>query len=741
MENTILYINHKGQTMIRSPKTSFILFTFFFSCVAWSSIFKVEPSFPKACQKVKILYNGDLLNNGQISLHWGIDDFRTGGQTQQMQFKNGYWETDLTIPCHASRGLDFVFKNEKNQWDNNSGTNYHQPLNTNNGENDHFFQLGAVYTPQETTFSLWSDQTSNVQVALEGARYTLRKIPDFDGMTDIYSVTIPGDHRLKEYRFYVNNIAVSDPYGVMINPKNDNNIVMDLSNITPKGGWVKRPILKEREDSIIYEVHIRDFTIDAQSGVNPQYRGKFLGMVQDKTSLDGLSTGIAHLKELGVTHVQILPFYDFATRHYNWGYDPKNYNIPEEQYSLDPNNYEKRIYELKTMINEFHKHGIRVIMDVVYNHTYTEDVFKFISKSYYDGLNLSGVGNSIDSGNPMVARFIRDSLEFWVKEYNIDGFRFDLIGIFYTDVVRNWGEYLNQKYPDRNLLMFGEPWNGYASDPNESKKVRLGTTAQMISGHVGVFNGKYREAIKGDNDGRGKGYIFNVGDPLYIQMGVKGSLRHVKGLAPLPDRWDPMFAYDPEQSINYISAHDNLCLWDKIRHVGEMGDYGHRLVRFGVSIVLTSQGIPFLHAGDEFLRTKVHNGDWTYAHNSYNAPDEYNMIRWKWKKENRSMFEFHKGLIELRKKHPGLRLTSFDQVNSLVKTRIDGRVVITQIDADKNGDSADEILLVYNPGPEYWIELPPGNWTKSLDVRGVIHEQNQTNFSSCPGSAVTIFMK
>lgn len=218
-------------------------------------------------------------------------------------------------------------------------------------------------------------------------------------------------------------------------------------------------------------------------------------MVQTGTSYNGIKTGIDHLKELGVTHVQILPFYDFATPMYNWGYDPVNYNIPEEQYSISQDPVQ-RIKELKTMINEFHKNGIRVIMDVVYNHTYSNDMFSNITPQYYDGLNLSGCGNSIDTSKPMVSRFIQDSLNFWVSEYKIDGFRFDLLGIFHYAEVDKWGQSVNGNNPDANILMYGEPWNGYAYDPNEHLKVRMGKVPCMTAGRIGVFNGKFGKQLK-----------------------------------------------------------------------------------------------------------------------------------------------------------------------------------------------------------------------------------------------------
>jgi pullulanase len=381
---------------------------------------------------------------------------------------------------------------------------------------------------------------------------------------------------------------------------------------------------------------------------------------------------------------------------------------------------------------------------VVYNHTYNDEMFANITSQYYTGNNDSGTGNGVDTGQPRVSRMIQDSLDIWLDHYNIDGFRFDLMGIFHYQEVNNWGEYLNTKYADRNILLYGEPWNGYWGDPNESQKVRMGNVPAMASGHIGVFNGKFRESIKGDNDGTGRGYMFNFNANALawdMQVGSRGGILFSKSTSTLPNIWDPMFAYDPEQSINYISAHDNYCLWDKVKHVGEDNDYGKRVVRFGDGIVFTSQGIPFIHAGDEMLRTKVVNGDWTYSHNSYNAPDDYNKIRWNWKEENLDVYNYHKDLIALRNAHPGFRLNSWDEINTNMTTYRDGSVVVSQINADANGDTADEIIVVYNSGNNYNVSLPAGSWTKVFDINGSVNVAGLSGSAIAEGTAVTVFVK
>lgn len=660
--------------------------------------------------------------------------------------------------------------------------------------------LGALYSPTGTTFRIWSPDRSDVKLYLGGTNgsggqlYTLAKRSNFNGYTDIYEITVPGDHLLKEYQFRINGVPVRDPYGSMVKPGTNWNIVMNMNapQTIPANNATPRPPLEHRVDSVIYEVHVRDFTIHESSGVDPAKRGKFLGMVQTGTRLPGnpsVKTGLDHLVELGVTHVQILPFYDFVTPMYNWGYDPVNYNVPEEQYAMDPNDFNGRVRELREMIKAFHAAGIRVVMDVVYNHTHSKEVFENITGKYYHPAptDLSGCGNSIDTSHPMVRRFIRDSLEFWVREYGIDGFRFDLIGVFHYDAVREWGEYLNQQYPDRNLLMYGEPWNGYAADPIENQRVRMGTVPSLANAHVGVFNGQYREAIKGNNDGITRGYMFNNGVGQWwgaIPAGMRGSLKAVNDTNNLPNLWDSMFAVNPEQSVNYISAHDNFGLWDKVFLSLSTGvtqnsshqvlsltppadlNYAKRVARFGVGMVVTSQGIPFLHAGDEFLRTKTNNENmndfnaWNYGqhggtHNTYNAPDSFNAIRWTRKVSEAPVFNYHRDLVALRRARPGLRLRTWNEIKNRMQTRLNAgsfnaasinavhdaslpnNVFVSYIDEDDNLANGYELIVVFNAGQNWTLNPPSGTWRKIFDINGAAN----TTDLNCEGTAVTVFLR
>lgn len=626
-------------------------------------------------------------------------------------------------------------------------------------------RLGAYYTPSATSFSIWSPDSGDVTVTVGDTDYKCEKGFKVDGgypdAANIYGVTVPGDLHLAEYQFKIGGKAVRDPYGKMIkydgNEQKTNkiadgtengysytsyagpsaNIVIDMDRTEPSGGWAPRPVLESRCDAIVYEVHVGDFSSDSSWGGSSKNKGKFPGMVEGGTAYSGVKTGLDHLKELGVTHVQLLPMYDFATKYnntlkdiYNWGYDPVNYNVPEDRYSTCPGDYVERIREVKEMINEFHKNGIRVIMDVVYNHTFAKEMFESISAKYYTATDLSGCGNSTNTGIPMVSRMIRDSLEYWADEYNLDGFRFDLIGIYHTSAVKDWGEYLNNtKFPDRNLLMYGEPWNGYATDSEESQKIRMSAVPSLSSAHVGVFNGKFRQSLKGANDTPKMGYIFNMNEDdgtayaANIAVGLKGSGTSLDktGCADTSGTWTRFFTVTPDQSINYMFAHDNLCYWDKIKAAGKTGEYAQRIVKFGHGILLVSQGIPFIHAGDEFLRTKEKGAGAAMSHNSYMAGTETNSIDWTLKMTNKAISDYHADLIALRKKHDGLRYRT-----GVGTTETSGNAVIYKV-RDSDGTN---LCIVVNPADNI---NKPVSGTTVFDINGAKPSSTQ-----CEGTAVTV---
>ena len=599
--------------------------------------------------------------------------------------------------------------------------------------------LGAIYRTSDTTFRIWSPDSSDVTVDVGGTSHPLSPV-DLDGYTDVYQVVVEGDLKGQAYQFRIGGRAVPDPYAQMVKPGTTEGVVLDTAAITPSGGWVPAPPLAAREDAVIYELSVRDFTIDASSGVDPDKRGTFLGLVQPGTTHDGVATGLDHLRELGVTAVQIMPSFDFSSTVPNWGYDPVNYNVPEEQYavSTDP---EDRVREFQEMVNAFHRNGIRVIMDVVYNHTSSKDVFAGITDKYYTPDDLSGTGNSLDDGHPMVSRMIRDSLEHWVRDYHVDGFRMDLMGIHHYENVAAWADHLHGAYPDRALQIHGEPWSGGVADPQEAQKVRYGTVPALAGAHVGVFNGAYRDAIRGGTRDDVMAYMGGGGDPAAVATGMRGSPLATKSTDPLPDLWNPAFAHDPEQTVNYVSVHDDLNLWDKITYSGGTGGADGRagqIDRFAAGMVLTSQGVPFLTEGDEFLRSKVVDGDYTTAMNSYQAPDAVNALHWGDKITNASVFSYYKDALALRRSTPALRLDSWDAVQAQMATRTDGAVLVSEISSNADAPDDHDTVVVFNPTDgDYTVDLPEGSWTKVLDATGAVSATDRT----CGGLAVTVFRR
>jgi type I pullulanase len=645
-------------------------------------------------------------------------------------------------------------------------------------------RLGATYYRDRTTFMIWSPRHRDVRLWLDGRLMPMDFIGSrVAGYKDVYALTVPGDHHLKPYHFLIGGQIARDPYAKMVTPGTDFSIVMDMSQTMPKEGWVLPPPLLKREDAIIYEMSVRDFTIHASSGVADAKKGTFGGMVtrgsrltlEDGSVDDRVRTGIDHLLELGVTHVQLMPIYDYGTcsakdphnspQCYNWGYDPENFNVPEERYSsVGPYNYAERARELKTMINELHKAGIRVIMDVVYNHTWTrgwrtqdegERYLSPITDQYFlkDGagkiIDLTGTGNTIDSAHPMVRRYIRDSLEYWAKEYQIDGFRFDLAGVFGKDEMREWTVYLEEALPHRTFLFYGEPWvANYDLDKNSSH-IRLSNIGSMFYGgdgkiaHFGGFNDVFRNAMKGENNnGEGGGFAFNSSDKIWtVVQGVRGSVTYPDGTVKSSES---IFAADPEQSINYVSAHDNLTLWDKIdlwaeRSGVKENEYKKRIQMYANGVILTSQGIPFLHGGEELARTKYRN------HNSYNSPDRYNWIDWKRKRDFGGVFDYYKKAIHLRRNHGGLRLPTRDEINqSMEMVTVDQARNYFVVHIKPSQNNKNEYLAIYNSGAPIGYALPDGQWKLLMgDGRAYAPEEEKTlqGVVRADGTSVTLLYR
>lgn len=636
--------------------------------------------------------------------------------------------------------------------------------------------LGATYTKESTTFRIWSPDTSDVKVTVDDKTYTLNK-STLACYTNVYEATVDGDLAGKTYQFTIGGKNARDPYGKMTAKGSDTaNIVMDMSTTEPEGGWAKTPALKNREDTIVYEVHVRDFTIDKSSGVDDEKRGRYLGMVQPGTTYadTGVKTGIDHLKELGVTHVQLQPIFDYATCSnvdsqdsscYNWGYDPWNYNVPEDRYTsvFGTDNYAQKIKEVKEMINEFHKQGIRVIMDVVYNHTMDKTVLGSISQNYYisKGDDITGCGNTVNADQNMVWTMIRDSMDYWVSEFHVDGFRLDLVGAFATKDYSDWGEYLNKQHPNANLVIYGEPW---ASDNDTAEKlvkepVRTGRMHKTSKdAHVGAFNNRIRNCLKGSSDdGKALGFIFNKlndgwdgngtdendDDQLLksnkecVFMGVKAGVRHADATGT--DIWSAQGFADPEQTVSYITAHDNLALRDKIEAAGVASGSAEAkaLQVYANSIIMISQGISFIHGGEEFGRTKIAAGK--NKHNTYNTTTGANDFKWDSKAgEWKSVNDSYAAYIHMRKAHPAFRMTTADQIfkNVTLDDASSDEVVIVNIDGKSVGDSWEKIMVVMNSTSAPYDTTVPAGMVKVAD--GVTVGKVENNNTAAP-QAVSIW--
>ena len=579
--------------------------------------------------------------------------------------------------------------------------------------------LGAVYSPDSTAFRVFAPTALGVSVMLYSSRqsaagWEVPMSPDCDGT---WLAVVFGDLAgiCYTYRVFHGGCVKEavDPYARALTVNGGRGVVIDPASTDPEG-WAGdvRPPLAAATDAVVYEVHVRDFSISPDSGT--QHRGRYLGMSEHGTrGPGGVSTGVDHLVELGITHVHLLPIQDFASVDelspdgYNWGYDPFHFFVPEGSYSCRPECAASRVTEVKRMVQALHRAGLRVVLDVVYNHTYSTDdsPLQTIVPGYYHRTDAAGVftngsgcGNELATERPMVRKLIVDSLKYWVREYHVDGFRFDLMALIDCDTMQEIACELRAIEP--SLLLYGEPWTG---GPSGLCHTRMFTAGRQRSTGIGMFNDAFRNAIKGDNDGGRPGYATGAaGCEREIAKGVVASIRYSDGLSG--------FAQEPGECVNYVSCHDNLTLWDKIARSNAFDSKGDRISMdlLAQAIILTSQGIPFLEGGAELLRTKRGH------HNSYRAGDEVNQFEWWRKHEFREVFDYYRGLIEVRRAHPAFRMTTAAQVRAAVRF-IPGPpgTVLFELDGSVCGDEWDFIAVIYNANRhEVEIALPThGEWS------------------------------
>ncbi len=589
--------------------------------------------------------------------------------------------------------------------------------------------LGAIYQEEETNFCLWAPTASKVELNLyeEGlGGKQLDKLSMQKGEKGIWRCSVRDDLKNVYYTYSVTvgktTSEAVDPYAKAVGVNGLRGMVVNLSETDPEG-WEEdeRPKLANEVDAVIYELHIRDLGMDDSSGI--EQKGKFLSLTEKgTTNKEGFSTGLDHILDLGVTHVHLLPIFDFATidetkldsEQFNWGYDPQNYNVPEGSYSTDPYHGEVRIQEMKEMILELHKNDLAVVMDVVYNHTAAtnDSNFNRIVPDYYyrkDGdtfSNGSGCGNEVASDRAMVRKFIVDSVVYWANEYHIDGFRFDLMGLMDLETMKEIREALDEINPD--ILLYGEGWTAGTSTLS-SGSAALKSNISKLEG-IAVFSDDIRDGIKGS--------VFEAGDTGYVS-GKNGLVEQIKfGVVGATeqesvDYKDHAWASAPTQTINYASAHDNLSLWDKlaVSQANRSEEDRKRMNQLSAAIVMTSQGIPFFQAGEEFLRTKP-DGEGGFDENSYKSSDVTNALKWNEKTKNMDIYEYYRGLLAFRKEHAGLRMQTKEEIAEqlqFLETVPENVVAYTIRDTIRS--QGEEILIIYNPNEEdVEIDLPSGVW-------------------------------
>ncbi|MGE0104525.1 MAG: type I pullulanase [Blastocatellales bacterium] len=605
--------------------------------------------------------------------------------------------------------------------------------------------LGAIYTPERTTIRVWAPTASVVTLNLyesptggKPRHMGMKRIEDGcweavllgDQLGRYYTLSATGD----DPRFNPNR-ELLDPWADCVTAHNGRAMIaVDRTPVAPRP---EIPI----SDSVIYEMHLRDFTIDPDSGV--QRRGKYLGLTETGTHLTqrpDISTGIDHIIELGVNVVQLMPISEFHNNKsedlYGWGYDVVHHRSPDGWYATERFDA-RRISEVKQMIDALHRNGIRVTLDVVFNHTFESIfsglVFSFegLVPGYYyrlksDGSywNGSGTGNEFRSEAPMVRRYILDTLRHWVNEYKVDGFRFDLIGLMDSATIGRIVDDLRQADP--NILIYGEPWAGGATP------IVLSHKGVQRGDGWSVFNDHYRDALKGN--------VFNARETGYIQSGA-----HVSGVRNGICGAIDDFADSPLESVNYVECHDNHTLWDRlvISTVDDarITDADRRAMdKLAAAVIMTSQGLPFIQAGQEFLRSKGGN------HNSYDQPDSVNMIRWKDKAAHRDVFEYYRGLIALRLAHPLFRLETGMEVRRAINFLDDDPdrliphgVIAWTIDDVTGRDEWSRAAVLINPNARaVEIDLPDGDWQVYGDSREVGITPLRLKLALLDGSVATI---
>lgn len=602
------------------------------------------------------------------------------------------------------------------------------------------------YTPANTKFALWAPTADEVRLMLfevgEGG-HAYETVSMTLGEEGTWTANVDKDLLGKFYTFNVkvDGKWLGDTPGINAKAVGVNGkraAIIDLSATDPEG-WSAdvRPALKSPADIVLYEMHHRDFSIDPASGI--KNKGKYLALTERGTvNPDKLSTGIDHLVELGVTHVHLLPSYDYASvdetklsdNKYNWGYDPQNYNVPDGSYSTDPYNPAARIKEFKQMVQALHKAGIRVVLDVVYNHTFntSDSNFERTVPGYFyrhkaDGTwaNGSGCGNETASDRPMMRKYMIESVLHWIDEYHIDGFRFDLMGIHDIETMNEIRKAVDKVDP--TIYIYGEGWAAEAPQYPADSLAMKANVHEMPG--IAAFSDELRDGLRGPFSDNHKGAFLAglPGNEESIKFGIVGAIQHPQINYDLVNYSKSPWALQPTQMISYVSCHDDMCLVDRLKaSIPELTPaLLARLDKLAQTVVFTSQGVPFIQAGEEVMRDKKG------VHNSYESPDSINVIDWKRKTTNGDVFTYYKRLIDLRKSHPAFRMGDAEMVRKHLEFLPveESNLVAFRLKDNANGDKWKDIIVAYNSRNEVSkLTVPQGKYTivcrdGNIDSRGL----------------------
>ena len=608
------------------------------------------------------------------------------------------------------------------------------------GENQAFHFDEMTYSPRETVFKLFApaDAACFVVVGNDSVKMTL-------GKDSIWTATVKGDRKGQTYEFVVNGQASPGVFAKAVSVNGQKGVVVNLKDTNPEGWEADGHVFRPYNDLIVYEMHHRDFSIAREDA---KYPGKFMALTEP--------WAIDHLKELGVNAIHILPSYDYGsvdeTRlnepQYNWGYDPVNYNVPEGGYSTDPYAPEVRIREFKQMVQALHKAGIAVILDVVYNHTYDieHSNFQKTYPDYYyrknaDGTysNGSGCGNETASEQPMMRRFMIESVKYWINEYHIDGFRFDLMGCHDIETMNAIRKAVDEIDP--TIFIYGEGWSaGQCALPTEELGVKANITKMP---RIAAFSDEIRDALRGPFDDDAKAGWLGSGIRIFgssdlagfkesMKFGIAGAIAHPQVDMSKVNYSKEPWATEPTQMISYVSCHDDMCLFDRLKTSlpGVSIDELIRLDLLAQTAVFTSQGVPFMLSGEELLRTKQG------VHNSFESPDSINHLDWSNKEKYPQVFNYYKNLIAMRKNHQAFRLGSASLVReNLEFLDMPEKIVAYRVNGAAVNDSWRNIIVILNASrADTEVNIPEGNYT-IVCCDGVINENGLGNLQ---GSKVIV---